>query len=67
MAQEKRHFIVDAKGRRRAVILPLKEYHELLEDLEDLAIIAERKEEPVESFEVVKERLEQRWQNIELK
>ena len=59
MAQEKRHFIVDAKGRKRAVVLPLKEYRELLEDLEDLAIIAKRKEEPVEPFERVKEKLEQ--------
>ncbi len=63
MAQEKRRFLVDEKGRKRAIVLPLKEYQELLEDLEDLAFIAERREEPSEPFEVVKKRLEQRWQN----
>jgi hypothetical protein len=30
--------IVDAKGRRTAVLLPLKRYQELLEDLHDLAV-----------------------------
>lgn len=64
MAQEKRRFLVDEKGRKKAVVIPVKEYNELLEDLEDLAIIAERKEEPAEPFEVVKERLEDKWRGI---
>ena len=34
----------------------------LLEDFEDLAIIAERKGEPAEPFEVVKKRLERKWE-----
>lgn len=38
-------------------------YRELFEDLQDLAIIAERKGEPAQPFEVVKERLEGKWQN----
>lgn len=63
MAQEKKRFLIDNKGRKTAVVLPLKEYQELLEDLEDLAIIAERKEEPTEPFEAVKKRLGQKWRN----
>lgn len=38
-------YITDAKGQKRAVILPLKEYEELLEDLNDLAVAAERRDE----------------------
>jgi PHD/YefM family antitoxin component YafN of YafNO toxin-antitoxin module len=44
-------------GRRVAVILPLAEYQELLEDVEDLAVIASRKDEPTVSLEQVKRRL----------
>jgi PHD/YefM family antitoxin component YafN of YafNO toxin-antitoxin module len=38
-------YVTDEKGDKRAVILPIEEYHELLEDLEDLAVIAERRDE----------------------
>jgi hypothetical protein len=40
------HFITDAAGKRVSVILPVAEYEELLEDLEDLAAMAERRDEP---------------------
>jgi len=45
---EKLHpqFITDSTGRQTGVILPLEEYNELLEDLDDLAAIAERGDEP---------------------
>ena len=59
--QDKRRFVVTERGRKTGVLLPLKEYRELLEDLQDLAIIAERKGEPSLPFEVVKERLERKW------
>jgi len=52
-----RRYIVDEKGKRTAVVLPLKEYEELLEDLHDLAIVAERRDEPTVSFEELKEKL----------
>ena len=65
MARAKRRFVVDETGRRRSVLLPIAEYQALLEDLEDLAVIAERREEPVEPLEVVRKRLEHRWQNTE--
>jgi hypothetical protein len=39
-------FITDSHGGKKAVIIPIEEYTELLEDLTDLATIAERREEP---------------------
>jgi hypothetical protein len=39
-------FITDEKGRKTAVILSLDAYNELLEDLSDLAAVAERRDEP---------------------
>ena len=59
--QEKKQYIVSEKGQRTAILLPLKEYQALLEDLEDLALIAERKDEPTVPFEVVKKKLERKW------
>lgn len=67
VAQEKRHFIVTERGRKTGVLLSLKEYKELLEDLQDLAIIAERKDEPSQPFEIVKKRLEQKWRHTSSK
>jgi hypothetical protein len=63
MARGKVQFLVDAEGRKQSVVLPIKEYEDLLEDLADLAVIAERKNEPAEPLEVVKKRLEEKWQN----
>ena len=41
-----------ASLRRTATsVLPVEEYEELLEDLHDLAVIAERRDEPTVSFE----------------
>lgn len=39
-------FIIDEKGQRKSVVLPISGFQELIHDLEDLAVIAERKEEP---------------------
>ena len=60
MARAKKQFIVDEQGRKTAIILPIKEYEELLEDL---AIIAERRHEPTEPREVVIARVEKKWRN----
>jgi len=54
---ETQRYIVDAKGKKRAVIIPMKEYRELLEDLHDLAVVAERRDEPVISSANLKEKL----------
>ncbi len=61
MAEAKKSYIVDEDGRRTAIVLPIEEYHELLEDIEGLAIIAEQRGEPTEPLEVVMERLERKW------
>jgi len=52
-------YIVDEKGRKTAVIIPIKEYRRLMEDLHDLAIVAERRHEPTISLEELKRRLKE--------
>jgi hypothetical protein len=46
-------FVTDEEGKKKAVILPMDEFIELLEDLEDMALVAERRDEPTISFEDV--------------
>jgi len=50
-------FIIDESGAKKAVILPIEDYEELLEDIHDLTIIAERKDEPTTNLEDLKEKL----------
>ena len=50
-------YVVDSEGERIAVILPVKRYEQLLEDLHDLAVVAERREEEPISLEEIKRRL----------
>ena len=52
-------YIVDGKGQKTAVILSIGEYGELLEDLHDLSIITERRDEPTITFEDVKKGLKE--------
>ncbi len=54
----KAQYLVDESGQRTAVVLPVDEYEELLEYIHDLAIIAERKDEPTTNFNDLKKRLE---------
>ncbi len=44
-------------GKTSAVILPIADYEELLEDLNDLAVIARRKDEPLIPLAELKKRL----------
>jgi hypothetical protein len=46
-------FITTSDGTKTAIILILADYEELLEDLQDLAAIAERKDEPTLPFDDV--------------
>jgi hypothetical protein len=57
MTTEDVQYVVDEKGDRTAVIVPIGEYEELIEDLHDLAIIAERREEPTVSFDELRKKL----------
>ena len=46
-------FLTDENGEKTAVVVPLSDYEKLLEDLEDLAVVAERRGEasvPHEEF-----------------
>ena len=45
--------ITDAGGKRVSVVIQLTEYEELLEDSEDLAAMAERRDEPTVTHEEV--------------
>lgn len=51
-------FITDAEGHRKSDVLPIAEYEALMEDLADLAIVAERRSESVHSHQAVKDELE---------
>ncbi|MDI6739240.1 MAG: hypothetical protein QME74_02635 [Candidatus Edwardsbacteria bacterium] len=50
-------FIVDPKGVKTAVVLPYESYERLMEDLHDLAVVAERRNEAPVSFGAIKLRL----------
>ena len=48
-------YVVDANGKKTAVVLSLKRYEQLLEDLHDLAAVAERRDEkPVSMTEMMR-------------
>ena len=51
-------YITAEDGSRTDVVLPVEDFEALLEDLQDLAVIAERKDEPTYALEEVKERLQ---------
>jgi PHD/YefM family antitoxin component YafN of YafNO toxin-antitoxin module len=57
MKPQRERYVVDGKGKKTAVILPVKEYAQLLEDLNDLAVVAERRDETSISLDEVKQRL----------
>ncbi len=42
-------YIVSESGEKKFVVLPIKDYENLIEELLDLADIAERRDEPVKS------------------
>ncbi len=50
-------YVTDKNGNKTAVILPIEEFEELLEDLQDLAVLAERRDEPTIPHEEVVARL----------
>lgn len=52
-----KQYLLNEKGRKTAVVIPIEEYRELIEDIHDLAVVAERREESVIPFSEVKKRL----------
>ncbi len=57
MSSMQEQFVVDADGKKTGVILPLERYEQLMEDLHDLAVVAERRDEKPISLEEMKRRL----------
>ena len=57
MDKTREQYIVDENGKKTAVVIPVKEYERLLEDLHDLSVVAERRDEPTVSLDELKRRL----------
>jgi len=53
----KAKYLIDESGQKTAVVLTVEDYEDLLEDIHDLAVIAERKDEPTINFDELKKRL----------
>lgn len=51
-------FVTDSKGKTISVILSYRHYKKLMEDLHDLVIIAERRDERPVSLEAMKKKLQ---------
>ena len=47
------NYVTNETGEKTAVILPIEEFEELLEDLADMAALLERRDEPTIPFEEV--------------
>jgi hypothetical protein len=58
MEAVREQYVTDTKGKKTGVILSLKYYQKLMEDLHDLAVVAERRGEKPISFEDLKRQLE---------
>jgi hypothetical protein len=50
-------YVVDMQGKKTGIILPLNRYQKLMEDLHDLAVVAERRDETSVSLQEMKRRL----------
>lgn len=54
MDRSHKKYIVDHTGKKTAVVFSLEEYEEQIEDIHDLAIIAERRDEPTIGLDELK-------------
>ena len=50
-------YIIDEKGKKSAAVIPIDQFYQLLEDLDDLAVEAERREESTLSHKQVLDEL----------
>ena len=57
MTSRRRQYQTDAQGKRTAIVLPIAEYERLLEDVHDLAVVAERRDEVPVTIDELKRRL----------
>lgn len=44
-------YVMNSDGEKTAVIVPIEDFRELLEDIEDLAAVADRRDEPTISHD----------------
>jgi hypothetical protein len=51
------HYITDESGKKMSVVLSIDEYETLLEDIADLVLVAERRDEPTISHEDLEAKL----------
>ncbi|MBZ5542643.1 MAG: type II toxin-antitoxin system Phd/YefM family antitoxin [Acidobacteriia bacterium] len=57
MGNHRTQYLVDEHGKKKGVILPVARYRRLLEDLHDLAVVAERRQEKAIPLDEMKRRL----------
>jgi hypothetical protein len=57
LKEMKVQYITNEAGERNSVIMSIEDFEELLETLEDLAVVAERRDEPTISHEELKAQL----------
>lgn len=56
----KPRYVTDRTGKRTGVVLSMKRYSRLMEDLHDLAVVAERRDERPVTADDMKKRLHKR-------
>ena len=56
----KGRYVTDRRGKRTGVVLSLKRYSRLMEDLHDLAVVAERRDEKPVGLDEMRKRLHKR-------
>ena len=54
---KKIQYVTDDQGRKQSVILSVEAYEEMLEDIQDLVVVAERRKEKSVSLDEMKKRL----------
>ena len=59
MKAVRERYVVNTSGKKTGVILSVKRYQRLMEDLHDLAVVAERREEAPVSLQEMTRRLKE--------
>jgi hypothetical protein len=57
MSTVREQYIVDSRGRRKAVVISYRRFRQLLEDLDDLTVVAARRHEKPVSLTEMERRL----------
>ncbi len=57
MSTHQEQYVVDGEGKRTAVILPAEQYEQMIEDIHDLAVLAERRDEETVNLAEIKQRM----------